>query len=38
MLATINMFGAIALTMLFATSLISISPKPKGPIDTSEAH
>jgi DHA2 family multidrug resistance protein len=38
MLATLNMFGAIAICFAFAATLIWIAPKPKGPIDTSGAH
>jgi len=38
MLATLNMFGAIAICLFFAATLIWIAPKPKGPIDTSGAH
>ncbi len=38
MLATLNMFGAIAVCFGFAATLIWIAPKPKGPIDTSGAH
>jgi len=38
MLATLNMFGVIAVCLLFAATLIWLAPKPKGPIDTSGAH
>jgi DHA2 family multidrug resistance protein len=38
MLAILNMFAAIALCFAFAATLIWLSPKPKGPIDTSGAH
>jgi DHA2 family multidrug resistance protein len=38
MLATLNMFAVIALCFLGAAALIWLSPKPKGPIDTSGAH
>lgn len=38
MLATLNMFGVIAVCLLFASVLIWLAPKPKGPIDTSNAH
>ena len=38
MLATLNMFGTIALCFGFAACLIWLSPKPEGPIDTSGAH
>lgn len=38
MLATLNMFAAIALCFFFAATLIWLAPKPKGPIDTSGAH
>jgi DHA2 family multidrug resistance protein len=38
MLATLNMFGVIAICLGFAAALIWIVPKPKGPIDTSGAH
>jgi DHA2 family multidrug resistance protein len=38
MLATLNMFGVIAICLLIASGLIWLAPKPKGPIDTSNAH
>jgi len=38
MLATLNMFGVIALCLAFAAMIIWLVPKPKGPIDTSGAH
>ncbi len=38
MLATINMFGSIAICFAFAAAIIWLVPKPKGPIDTSGAH
>ena len=38
MLATLNMFGDIAICLLFAATLIWLAPKPTGPIDTSGAH
>jgi DHA2 family multidrug resistance protein len=38
MLATLNMFGDIAICLIFAATIIWIAPKPKGPIDTSGAH
>jgi DHA2 family multidrug resistance protein len=38
MLATLNMFGVIAVCLLLASGLIWLAPKPKGPIDTSNAH
>jgi MFS transporter, DHA2 family, multidrug resistance protein len=38
MLATLNMFGVIAICLFFAGMLIWFVPKPKGPIDTSGAH
>ncbi len=38
MLATLNMFGVIAICLFIATALIWFAPKPKGPIDTSHAH
>lgn len=38
MLATLNMFAAIALCFFVAATLIWLAPKPKGPIDTSGAH
>ena len=38
MLATLNMFGVIAICLGFAAALIWLVPKPKGPIDTSGAH
>lgn len=38
MLATLNMFGAIAVCFAVSAALIWVAPKPKGPIDTSGAH
>jgi len=38
MLATLNMFGVIAITLGIAAALIWLVPRPKGPIDTSGAH
>jgi DHA2 family multidrug resistance protein len=38
MLATLNMFGVIAVCLGFAATIIWLVPKPKGPIDTSGAH
>ena len=38
MLATLNMFGVIAICLGAAATLIWLVPKPKGPIDTSGAH
>ncbi|NWH09374.1 MAG: DHA2 family efflux MFS transporter permease subunit [Alphaproteobacteria bacterium] len=38
MLATLNMFAVIAVCFAFAATLIWLSPKPRGPIDTSGAH
>lgn len=38
MLATLNMFGVIAVCLGFAAALIWLVPKPRGPIDTSGAH
>jgi MFS transporter, DHA2 family, multidrug resistance protein len=38
MLATLNMFGVIAVCLTVAAALIWLVPKPKGPIDTSGAH
>ena len=38
MLATLNMFGVIALCLGCAAAIIWLVPKPKGPIDTSGAH
>lgn len=38
MLATLNMFGTIAVCLGIAAGLIWLVPKPKGPIDTSGAH
>ena len=38
MLATLNMFGAIAICLFLASTVIWLAPKPKGPIDTSAAH
>lgn len=38
MLATLNMFGVIAICLGFAAAIIWLVPKPEGPIDTSGAH
>ena len=38
MLATLNMFGVIAVCLGVAATIIWLVPKPKGPIDTSGAH
>ncbi|MFZ5748753.1 MAG: DHA2 family efflux MFS transporter permease subunit [Pseudomonadota bacterium] len=38
MLATLNMFGVIALCLGASAAIIWLVPKPKGPIDTSGAH
>jgi DHA2 family multidrug resistance protein len=38
MLATLNMFGGIAICLFLASTVIWLAPKPKGPIDTSGAH
>ena len=38
MLATLNMFGVIAICLGLAATIIWLVPKPKGPIDTSGAH
>ena len=38
MLATLNMFGVIAICLGFSAAIIWLVPKPKGPIDTSGAH
>jgi DHA2 family multidrug resistance protein len=38
MLATLNMFAAIAICFAVAATLIWLAPKPRGPIDTSGAH
>jgi len=38
MLATLNMFGVIAIALGVAATVIWLVPKPKGPIDTSGAH
>lgn len=38
MLATLDMFGVIALALGVASALIWLVPKPEGPIDTSGAH
>jgi DHA2 family multidrug resistance protein len=38
MLATLNMFGVIAVCLGAAATIIWLVPKPKGPIDTSGAH
>ncbi|WP_334184595.1 DHA2 family efflux MFS transporter permease subunit [Novosphingobium sp.] len=38
MLATLDMFAAITLCFALAATVIWLSPKPKGPIDTSGGH
>ena len=38
MLATLNMFAAIAILFLFSAVFIWLAPKPKGPIDTTGGH
>jgi DHA2 family multidrug resistance protein len=38
MLATLDMFGVIAVSLGIAAAIIWLVPKPKGPIDTSGAH
>jgi DHA2 family multidrug resistance protein len=38
MLATLNMFGVIAVALGISAVIIWLVPKPKGPIDTSGAH
>ena len=38
MLATLNMFAAIALCFVVAAVLIWLAPKPKGPLDMSGGH
>lgn len=38
MLATLNMFGVVAVVFAFAAVLIWFTPRPKGPIDTSGGH
>jgi DHA2 family multidrug resistance protein len=38
MLATLNMFGTIAIVFFFSAVLIWFVPKPKGPIDTTNTH
>lgn len=38
MLATLNMFAAIAICFAFAAAIIWFAPKPKGPIDMSGGH
>lgn len=38
MLATLDMFGVIAVALGLAAALIWLVPKPRGPIDTSGAH
>ena len=38
MLATLDMFGLIAVCLGIAAMIIWLVPKPKGPIDTSGAH
>jgi DHA2 family multidrug resistance protein len=38
MLATLNMFGQIALCLGLAATIIWLVPKPRGPIDTSGAR
>lgn len=38
MLATLDMFGVIAVCLGIAAAIIWLVPKPRGPIDTSGAH
>jgi DHA2 family multidrug resistance protein len=38
MLATLDMFGLIAMCLGISAMIIWLVPKPKGPIDTSGAH
>lgn len=38
MLATLDMFGTIAVCLGIAATIIWLVPKPRGPIDTSGAH
>ena len=38
MLATLDMFGLIAICLGISAAIIWLVPKPKGPIDTSGAH
>lgn len=38
MLATLDMFGVIAVALGISAAIIWLVPKPKGPIDTSGAH
>jgi DHA2 family multidrug resistance protein len=38
MLATLNMFGVIAICLFIAAMIIWLAPKPKGRVDTSGAH
>lgn len=38
MLATLDLYGVIALCLGGAAAIIWLVPKPKGPIDTSGAH
>lgn len=38
MLATLNMFGVIAICLGISAAIIWLVPKPQGPIDTSGAH
>ena len=38
MLATLEMFGVVAIVFAFSAMLIWLAPKPKGPIDTSGGH
>jgi DHA2 family multidrug resistance protein len=37
-LATLNMFGAIAILFVFSAVFIWLAPKPRGPIDTTGGH
>jgi DHA2 family multidrug resistance protein len=38
MLATLHIFGTIAVCFVVAAMIVWLVPKPKGPIDTSAAH
>jgi DHA2 family multidrug resistance protein len=38
MLATLDMFHAIAVCFFFAAALIWLAPKPAGPIDINAGH
>jgi DHA2 family multidrug resistance protein len=38
MLATLTIFGVVAIMFFGSALLIWLAPKPKGPIDASQAH